>query len=58
MELKKVKTSNNDYITNIIENQNNIENQNIINVNLIAYGREYLSKIDSSYILEALQRGC
>ena len=58
IELKKVqKISNVDNVTNIIENQNNIENQNIINVNLIAYGREDLSKIDSSYILEALQRG-
>ena len=40
---------------NIIENQNNIQNQN--NIILIAYGREDLSKIDSKFILEALQRG-
>ena len=47
------KTNVNQYI----ENQNNIENQNVININLIAYGREDLSKIDTKFIFEALQRG-
>ena len=43
-------TTNN--ITNNIENQNNN-----ITLNLIAYGREDMNKIDVEYILQALKRG-
>ena len=39
---------------NVVEN--NIENQNIT-LNLMAFGREDLDKIDVKYILEALKRG-
>lgn len=59
-ERKKNKT-----ITQNIETQNtqNIETQNthngdnIVNINLIAYGKENLDKIDVRYVLEALKRG-
>ena len=59
------KKNQNQIITQNIETQNtqNIETQNthngdnIVNINLIAYGKENLEKIDIKYILEALKRG-
>ena len=40
-----------------IETQNTHNGDNVVNINLIAYGRENLDKIDVKYVLEALKRG-
>lgn len=43
--------------TQNIETHNTHNGDNIVNINLIAYGKENLDKIDVIYVLEALKRG-
>ena len=57
-ELKKINNKLISSNNNIhIKNQNIETQNNIVNINLIAHGREDLDKIDVKYIIEALKRG-